>query len=92
MGKAICYCDDGRLDIDNNRSERAIKPFVMGRKAFLFSKTAKGANASATLFSIVESAKANSLVPCDYLIHVMNEIMEGNTDLDQPLPWTVKLG
>ena len=90
--KAIRYCDDGRLDIDNNRSERAIKPFVMGRRAWLFSQTANGANASATLYSIVETAKANGLIPYDYLIHVMDKIMHGETDPEQLAPWSVKLG
>lgn len=89
--KAIRYCDDGRLDIDNNRSERAIKPFVMGRKAWLFSQTANGANASATLYSIIETAKANGLVPYDYLTHVMNQITAGNTDPEELLPWNVDL-
>ena len=89
--KAIRYCDDGRLDIDNNRSERAIKPFVMGRKAFLFSKTAKGANASATLYSIVQTAIANGLVPYDYLMHVMEKIMNGENDPEKLAPWNVTL-
>ena len=89
--KAIRYCDDGRLDIYNNRSERAIKPFVMGRKVWLFSQTANGANASATIYSIVETAKANGHVPYDYLMHVMNEITAGNTDPEKLLPWSVNL-
>jgi len=89
--KAIRYVDDGRLDIDNNRSERAIKPFVVGRKSWLFSKTANGANASATLYSIVETAKANGLIPYDYLMHVMEKIMHGETDPEQLLPWNVEL-
>jgi transposase len=89
--RAIRYCDDGRLDIDNNRSERAIKPFVMGRKAWLFSQTANGANASATLYSIIETTKANGLVPYDYLMHVMNQITAGNTDPEKLLPWNVNL-
>jgi transposase len=63
----------------------------MGRKVWLFSQTANGANASATLYSIVETAKANGLVPYDYLMHVMNEIMMGNTDPEQLLPWNVNL-
>lgn len=75
----------------NNRCERAIKPFVMGRKTFLFSKTAKGANASATLYSIVETAKANGLVPYDYLMHVMEKIMHGETDSEKLAPWNVTL-
>jgi transposase len=90
--KAIRYCDDGRLDIDNNRSERAIKPFVMGRRAWLFSQTANGANASVTLYSIVETAKANGLIPYDYLMHVMDKIMHGQTDSEQRAPWNVKIG
>jgi len=64
----------------------------MGRRAWLFSQTARGANASATLYSIVESAKANGLVQYDYLMQVMNEIMVGNTDPEQLLSWKVNLG
>jgi transposase len=51
------YLEDGRLSIDNNRAERAVKPFVIGRKAWLFSYTNTGANASAILYSLVETAK-----------------------------------
>ena len=54
--KLIRYVDDGRLSIDNNRAERAVKPFVICRKNWLFSQTANGAHASATLYSIVETA------------------------------------
>ena len=50
------YLDDGRLKIDNNRAERAIKPFVIGRKNWLFSHTCNGAHASAILYSLVETA------------------------------------
>lgn len=86
---AIRYWDDGRLDIVNNRDERAIKPFVMGRNAWLFSKTDNGANASETLYSIIETAEANGLVPNDYLMH---QIMTGNNNLKQQVLWNVKLG
>jgi transposase len=65
---------------------------VVGRKSWLSSKTANGANASATLYSIVETAKANGLIPYDYLMHVMVKIMQGETDLEQLLPWSVDLG
>ena len=61
------YLEDGRLSIDNNRAERAIKPFVIGRKNWLFSKTCNGAHASAILYSLVETAKANDLVVHDYI-------------------------
>jgi hypothetical protein len=54
--KLIRYIEDGNLNIDNNRAERAIKHFVIGRKNWLFSNTANGAHASATLYSIIETA------------------------------------
>lgn len=61
------YLLDGRLDIDNNRSERAIKPFVIGRKGWLFSNTPRGAKASAIAYSIIETAKENGRNPQAYL-------------------------
>ncbi|MFD1068296.1 IS66 family transposase, partial [Oceanobacillus locisalsi] len=78
LGQAIKYCrnqwdrleafmKDGRLEIDNNRAERSIKPFVIGRKAWLFSNSAKGAKASAIIYSVVETAKENGLNPFKYL-------------------------
>ena len=102
LGEAITYCLnqwdklqrytlDGRLNIDNNRAERAIKPFVIGRKAWLFSQTANGANASAVLYSIVETAKANGLIPFDYLMHLLAQLSEPEPDIEQLLPWNVKL-
>ena len=85
LGKAITYSlnqwpnlnrylEDGRVNIDNNRAERAIKPFVIGRKNWLFSNTANGANASAMLYSMIETAKANGLTPFDYLMHCFEQL------------------
>jgi len=87
--KLIRYIEDGNLTIDNNRAERAIKPFVIGRKNWLFSNTANGANASATLYSIIETAKSNGLVPFDYLNHLLNEIpsLKPDDTIDHLLPW-----
>lgn len=87
--KLIRYMDDGRLSIDNNRAERAIKPFVIGRKAWLFANTTSGANASATLYSLVETAKINGLEPYDYLTRLFTELpMVGTEDkLRQLLPF-----
>ena len=51
------------LELDNNRSERSIKPFVIGRKNWMFSNTPRGATASATIYSIIETAKENGLNP-----------------------------
>lgn len=86
------YLEDGGLNIDNNRAERAIKPFVIGRKAWLFSNTSSGANASAILYSLVETAKANGLVVHDYISHCLQHIAEQPNNLDALLPWNVKRG
>ena len=88
--KLIRYVDDGRLSIDNNRAERAVKPFVIGRKNWLFSQTANGANASATLYSIVETAKVNGLAPFDYIMACLNELCQPAPDIDSLLPWNFK--
>jgi transposase len=85
------YCEDGRLDIDNNAIERAIRPFVIGRNNWIFSDTVKGVNASANLYSLVETAKLNGLEPYRYLHHVFNELPKAQTlaDIEQLLPWLV---
>jgi len=91
--KLIRYLEDGQLNIDNNRAERAVKPFVIGRKNWLFSNTTSGAHASSVLYSIVETAKANNLVPFDYLHHVLKVLSEhsGDDSLMKLLPWNVSL-
>jgi transposase len=64
------YMLDGRLEISNNRAERSIKPFVIDRKNFLFANTPRGAKASATMFSLIETAKENGLDPFSYLAYI----------------------
>ena len=68
------YLEDPILPPSNAVAENAIRPFVVGRKAWLFSDTPDGAQASATIYSLVESAKANGLAPYDYLYYIMREI------------------
>jgi transposase len=85
------YLEDGQLSIDNNRAERAVKPFVIGRKAWLFSYTDSGANASAILYSLVETAKANNLIVHDYIATCLQKIAEKPNDIDALLPWNIKL-
>jgi hypothetical protein len=65
------YVEEGYLPIENNAAERAIRPFVIGRKNWLFSDTPKGANASAQLYSLVETAKANGQEPYAWLRHAL---------------------
>ncbi|AGU98813.1 hypothetical protein M892_25855 [Vibrio campbellii ATCC BAA-1116] len=88
--KLIRYIDDGHLSIDNNRAERAIKPLVIGRKNWLFSNTPNGADASAMLYSIVETAKANGLILYDYMVKCMKELAKAEPDIDALLPWNFK--
>ena len=77
--KLIRYLDDGRLRMDNNLVENAIRPFVVGRKNFLFCDTVGGANASTHLYSLIETAKANGMEPYQYLRDVFTELPKAKT-------------
>jgi transposase len=88
--KLLRYIDDGNLNIDNNRAERAVKPFVIGRKNWLFCNTTNGANASSILYSIIETAKANGLIPFDYIAHCLDQLSQKDCGIEQLLPWNVK--
>lgn len=72
--KLVRYVEDGRIDIDNNAAERAIRPFVIGRNNWLFSDSVKGAEASACLYSLITTARANGHEPYRYLCHVFKEL------------------
>ncbi|MEF1340097.1 IS66 family transposase, partial [Vibrio rotiferianus] len=85
--KLVRYVEDGHLSIDNNRAERAIKSMVIGRKNWLFSDTPRGADASAMLYSIIETAKANDLILYDYMVKCMKELAKPEPDIDSLLPW-----
>lgn len=75
----VRYTERGDLPIDNNRCENAIRPFVVGRKAGLFSDTPAGANASAILYSLVETAKANGVEPYTWLRHALENLPAART-------------
>lgn len=94
-GKLTNFLLDGRLEIDNNRSERSIRPFVVGRKNWLFANTQKGAKASATIYSIIETAKENGLNPFHYLTYLFEQFPNiDTTDRDairNLLPWSETL-
>lgn len=77
--KLIRYLDDGRLEMDNNRTENALRPFVVGRKNWLFSDSVPGVKASANLYSLIETAKANGLEPYAYLRYVFTELPNAQT-------------
>lgn len=67
----VRYLEDGRLELSNNRAERSIKPFVMGRKNWLFANTPAGAQSSAVIYSLIETAKENDLDPYCYLVWIL---------------------
>ncbi len=82
------YLEDGRLEIDNNRAERSIKPFVMSRKNFLFANTPSGAQSSAVVFSLIQSSIENGLDPYRYLVYVFRNapvLFEQTKDWVTPL-------
>lgn len=79
---------DGRLQCSNNAAERSIKPFVISRKNFLFCNTPSGANASAIVFSLIETAKANELNPFKYLVYIFEKLSQDKDyDLEKLMPW-----
>lgn len=103
LGKAVHYSlrqwtkltrflAHGEIPLDNNRVENAIRPFVIGRRNWLFSDTVSGAEASARLYSLIETAKANGLEPHAYLAHLFAELPKATKieDFEALLPWQVK--
>ena len=100
LGKAVTYALlqrmylmnvflDERCELSNNRAERSIKPFVLGRKNWLFSATVKGARASSVIYSVIETAKENGLIPYEYLKFLFEVIPNSTTgQLPCYLPWS----
>lgn len=86
------YLDDGRLEIDNNRAERSIKPFVIGRKNWLFHGNEIGARAGATLFSLIETCKEHNVDVFAWLKHALGNIHQADTveKLEKLLPFNVQ--
>ena len=89
--KLVRYVEDPRLAIDNNLAENAIRPFALGRRNWLYADTVKGAKASATLYSLVSTARANGLEPYAYLRHLFAELPKAKTveDIEQLLPFNI---
>lgn len=104
IGKAIRYClsnwkeltnylQDGRIEIDNNLIENAIRPFALGRKNWLFAGSPNGAKAGATLYSLIETCKANNVEPYKYFCTMFNKIRDCESDEDyrKLLPQFIKI-
>lgn len=103
LGKAIAYAlaqwfrlivflDHVEAPLDNNRCENAIRPFVIGRKNWLFSDTRAGALASANLYSLIETAKANGIEPHTYLAYLYTQLPTATNleHFEALLPWNAK--
>lgn len=91
--KLIGYIEDGRYPIDNNPAENAIRPFVIGRKNWLFANSQNGAKASANLYGLIETAKAHGLNPEKYLTQIYRQLPNAKTveQIEQLLPWNIRL-
>jgi transposase len=87
--KLIRYVENGDWPISNNPCENAIRPFCVGRRGWLFSDTVDGANASANLYTLVETCKANGIDPYRYLTWLFQRLPLAKTidDYDALLPW-----
>lgn len=94
--KLRVFLDNPICEIDNNRAERSIKPYVMGRKAWLFANSTQGADSSAMIYSLIITAKENKLKIYDYLVYLFKHLAASRTDLNsldlEPLmPWSITL-
>lgn len=101
VGKAITYainqkealCSfllDARIQLSNNLAEQSVKPFVIGRKNWLFSNTVNGATSSTIIYSIIQTAIAHDLIPEKYLTYVFTQIQYGK-NVSTCLPWSEQI-
>lgn len=92
--KLVRYVENGAWPIDNNLCENAIRPFVVGRRNWLFADTVAGAHASANLYSLIETCKANTVDPYRYLAALFRVLPLATTveDYEKLLPWVIDLG
>ena len=94
--KLTAFMKDGKLALDNNCGERAIKPFVIGRKNWLFANTPRGAKASAAIYSVIETARESGLHPFRYLTYLLEQLpqladLQVEKALEPFMPWSPAL-
>ena len=89
--KLLTYLKDGRLENNNNRTERAIKPFAIGRKGWLFADSVADAEAAATLFSLIETCKYHDIEPYDWLRYALQQmpLCQSDDEIEALLPFNI---
>lgn len=88
----LAFLEDARIELSNNRAERSIKPFVIGRKNWLFCNTPSGAKSSAAIYSLIQTALENGLKPLEYLTHVFTQIQHNEqVPIQSLLPWAEEI-
>lgn len=86
------YCDDGRIEIDNNTAERSIRPLVIGRRNYLFAGSDGGGHSAAVIYSLISTARLNDVEPYAYLRAVLERIADHPINqIDELLPWRLAL-
>jgi transposase len=86
----VRFCDDGRLEIDNNAAERALRTVAVGRRNYLFAGSDAGGERAAAIYSLVGTAELNGLNPEAYLREVLSRIADHPIQrLKELLPWNV---
>jgi transposase len=90
--KLIRFLDDPVIGPDTNVVENAVRPFAVGRKSWLFADTKNGSQASAALYSLISTARANEIEPYEYLAHLFTELPKATTidEFEALLPWNFK--
>src|SRR5947208_16062195 len=92
MARATLFCEDGRVEMDNNAAERSLRAVALGRKNYLFAGSDAGGERAAAIYSLLGSAKLNGIDPEAYMTTVLRRIADHSINrIDELLPWNLLL-